>query len=402
MNYVPEPVDYDMYANMDYWKFDEATWLSVSYKLSQRMFDSKEEYSSGYDKEYSRLSNIINRSIDSGMIRGFHVIYDMEHDGLALFNMSYVTPYRFVEWVISKGYDLPSEFKGIKLGEFRITDIQDKIETEWKNKFIVAEYEIEDGENMSCLEIEDKIGGMDIRAGGVPQDGTPKPSSAVQNESDNKEVTRSSVKRAGSQQYRFEKAGKGWCLQYGDVRLLGVKDWMGMIYIKTLLMSPGTPISVLDLQRIAGSSNDVRDHVEVGEEEYDDGEDSASGGVDAWEDVDATAKSSYLGRLEVISVEIKVARSKEDQAKIDVLTKEAEFIQKELKAGSFRSKDPELDKNRKRVLKSITDAIKNIRKLEVACNYNDRPISNHLDRYIQTGSCCSYKIDSDMLPSWTF
>jgi len=400
MRYVPEPVDYDMYANMDYWKFDEATWLSVSYKLSQRMFDSEEEYSSGYDKEYSRLYNIINRSIDSGMIRGFHVICDMEHDGLPIFDMSYVTPYWFVEWVISKGYDLPSELKGIKLGEFRITDIQDKIETEWKNKFIVAEYEIEDGENMSYMEIQEKIREMDIRSGREPQDST---AGAVQSESGNIEVPSSSIKGTGDQQYRFEKVGTAWNLQYGDAVLVGVKDWLGMTYLKTLLQNPGVKVSVFDLQQLAGDGdNDGRQDDEQDGYDYGDDDSGNGGGVAAWETIDSTAKGAYRNRLEVIAIEIEAARNAGDKTKVSALIKEAQIIQKALQQGSFKPKDPVIETNRKRVAKVLTDTLNNIRKLEDAYNYNDHPISGHLKRYIKKGAFCSYIVDAAKLPTWRF
>jgi hypothetical protein len=204
------------------------------------------------------------------------------------------------------------------------------------------------------------------------------------------------------QQYRFEKTVKGWNLQFGDALLIGVKDWLGMTYIKTLLGCPGEKISVLDLQRIAGESGNV------GQQDCEqdgcggDGVESEGGGVAAWEIIDPTAKGSYLTRLAVIDVEIKDARNAGNQTKIAALIEEAKFIQKELQQGSFKPKDPEIDKNRKRVTKSITDAIANIRKLEALCSFNDKPISSHLKRYIQTGSNCTYMAEMENLPVWKF
>ena len=213
-------------------------------------------------------------------------------------------------------------------------------------------------------------------------------------------VTELSQSNIACQQYKFEKTVKGWNLQFGDAVLIGVKDWLGMTYIKTLLGSPGEKISVLDLQRIAGESGNGGQQVCEQDGCSGDGAGREGGGVEAWEIIDVTAKGSYLNRLEIIAAEIKHARNAGNQANVDALVKEAEFIQKELQKGSFKPKDPDIDKNRKRVLKSITDAIVNIRKLEVLCVFNDKPISSHLKRYIQTGSYCTYTAQIENLAVW--
>lgn len=201
---------------------------------------------------------------------------------------------------------------------------------------------------------------------------------------------------------QFEKTGKGWNLRYGDAVLVGVKDWLGMTYIKNLLENPGVKIGVLDLQQMAGYCGDD------GEEDYeqdhssDDADNPSSGGISAWEAVDATARGSYRNRLEVIAAEVKDALDAGNETKVATLREEAAFIQKELQQGSFKSKDPEIDKSRKRVTKAIIDTIKNIGKLEGICGYGDKPISGHLKRHINTGSFCSYTVIADKLPDWRF
>jgi hypothetical protein len=403
MSYVPEPVDFDMYANMDYWRFSEAVWLTVSYKLSQKVFDSKEGYSSDYDKEYSRLVEILNRSIDTSAIRDFAVAYDLINDGAPLLNMSYVTPYWFVDWIINKGYELPIELMEIELSEIGIKCILEKAEREHDEYLGMIEYEIEDGENMSYMEIQEKMKEMDIRAGRVPQDSTIKPSGAVQNEPGIREVPLSSIKGTGDYQYRFEKVGTAWNLQYGDAVLVGVKDWLGMTYLKTLLQNPGVKVSVLDLQQLAGDGdNDGRQVDEQDGYDYGDDDSGNGGGVAAWETIDSTAKGAYRNRLEVIAIEIEAARNAGDKTKVGALIKEAQIIQKALQQGSFKPKDPVIETNRKRVAKVLTDTLKNIRKLEDAYNYNDHPISGHLKRHIKKGAFCSYIVDAAKLPAWRF
>jgi hypothetical protein len=191
-------------------------------------------------------------------------------------------------------------------------------------------------------------------------------------------------------------------MQYEDVVLLGVKGLVGMAYIKVLLENPGVKIGVLDLQRLAGDS-DIGGQQGYAQDCYgDDDAESTGGGVAAWEALDTTAKGSYRNRLEVIAAEVKNARNAGDQTKVGALIKEAEFIQKALQQGSFKPKDPEIDKNRKRVAKTINYAIANIGKLEKLCGFNDKPMSRHLSRYIETGSFCSYTAGDDNLPSWRF
>jgi hypothetical protein len=201
---------------------------------------------------------------------------------------------------------------------------------------------------------------------------------------------------------RFQKTDKGWTLQYEGAKLPGVKDWLGLSYIKVLLSTPGVPINVFELQRMAGDSGDLQDLSRL--EDWDrHKDDNYTCGVDeTWASLDPTAKTSYLDRLKVINIEMTDARKRQDQAKIDTLKKEAEFIQKALQEGASKSKDPEVELNRKRVLKAITDAIKNIGKLEEAFNYHDKPISRHLRRYIRTGAYCSYVPNADEPCEWVF
>ena len=84
----------------------------------------------------------------------------MTPDSLPVFKISCLTPFWFVEWVIKRGYKLPVELMGTKLTEFRITDIQDKIERERDDYLGLVCCEIEGSEGMSESDIMDKIKGV--------------------------------------------------------------------------------------------------------------------------------------------------------------------------------------------------------------------------------------------------
>lgn len=203
------------------------------------------------------------------------------------------------------------------------------------------------------------------------------------------------------QGYLFQETAAGWNLQFGDVRLSGVKDKVGLGYIRMLIASPGDKISVIELERKAGVT-DAEGLQDYDQDGYVKEAESACGGVDAWETIDVTAKGEYRRRLEEIAAKIKDARATDSQAQVKALIEEAEFIEKELKAGSFRPKDPEIEKIRKRVRKCIDEAILSIGKLEGMCSYNEKPLSSHLKRYIRKGSFCSYTLERGESPEWTF
>jgi len=225
--------------------------------------------------------------------------------------------------------------------------------------------------------------------------------------------------------YRFEKAAKGWNLQYDDVVLNGVKDWAGMKYIKMLLQNPGKVMDVLKLQTLLGSVNietEVLDHNEsevngefendfnvdeIGDgQEYIDSADTSPPNYrnNAWETVDARAIQEYRESVAKIEEQLKSARSSNvlNKTKIQRLENAKTEIEKYLNEANYKPKDPDVEKARKSVSKAIMDAFKKIKKLEELSNYNDKPIYSHLKRYIKTGSCCSYTAEDDNLPPWKF
>jgi len=222
-----------------------------------------------------------------------------------------------------------------------------------------------------------------------------------------RETSRSSASSeyvGSTDQYRFEKTGKGWFLQFDYACLPGVKDWLGMSYIKVLLQNPGQKIDVVKLQQLVGFGEiqDIDSDAEY--EKYEDVDDNVNSWdrSSGWEIADQKAVKAYHTRIREIDDLMDDCRKNHDNSKIEALNMEKEALEKTIKEASFRPKDPELEKNRKKVRKSISDTIAAIRKLEDIYNYNDKPISGHLSRYIKTGASCSYTPQDDDIPSWKF
>lgn len=197
--------------------------------------------------------------------------------------------------------------------------------------------------------------------------------------------------------YCFIKADKVWNLQYGDLALKGVKDLVGMSYICELLQHPDKPIHVFNLQGLSASRHDTPDA-----DAYDVKDEASGTEITAWQASDEKAIQEYNVRILKIEDELAVANKVHNRTRIEKLEKEKATIESHIREASFRPKDPSVETNRKRILKSISDAIKAIRKLETMCEFNDKPLSSHLHRFIRTGTSCSYVAAGDDLPSWQF
>lgn len=220
---------------------------------------------------------------------------------------------------------------------------------------------------------------------------------------------------AKSKEYRFEMTDKGWNIQFEDVVMRGVKPSIGFDYIKILLQNPNQKISVLKLQQIAGSLGDAGDddspdggysdsydHEDMMDFDPEGGE-HARGGANAWE-VDPIAIASYKKRIAEIDLELQASRNAKvmNRSKIQRLNDERDAIEGQLSGFSGMSKDPELEKNRKKVAKNISEAIAKIQKLEESHEYFHKPISGYLKRHIRKGSNCTYVVKDEMLLDWRF
>lgn len=147
MIFTPPNIDYDMYAKMDYWTFQEALSVVVSYKLINICFKTNTEYDGLYDAEFEKLKQIMFKSIEIGSIQGTSAIYDTFGSGLILLERSYLIPCYFTKWVETKGYSLPSELCNIPQSQISISSLEDKIEFEFNNYLAEKSYTCNKGAN---------------------------------------------------------------------------------------------------------------------------------------------------------------------------------------------------------------------------------------------------------------
>jgi len=369
MSYVPDTIDYDMYAKMDYWNFAEAIWLAVSYTLSNRTYASKDEYLSEFEKESNSLSNILYRSLDSNAIVECAVSYNVFTDGLPALNKSYVIPYWFIDWISKKGYDLPAELKEIKLSEVRISDIEYMFNQE------TDEY----NRSIDC--------GIDA--------------AEVVTERDVAECL--NAKKSDNNLYRFEKTAQSWNLQFGEIELIGVKDLVGMDYIATLLKNPGIPIGVINIQAMLHPAGiKLPGSKQRGEFEDQEEPSTAMNGNYA-----RSSKSKSLEnlkrRLQELSQERNKLDSDYDHIGLEAIDNEYAKIEAEIDNIMYsKNDDPEIKKNRDKVAKAIKAAIENIRGLKTKGGHSSAPICNFLTQHIKTASECIYNPPTINPPGWSF
>lgn len=374
MSFEPEPIDYDLYAKMDYWTFDEAIKLTVCCKLNSGSYDSEEEYMIAYAKEKNKLEKIVIRSIESGTMGEFHVVYSVKEENIPLLDMSCVTPYFFVKWVTSKGYCLSQELMRIERSEFSISDIESVIETKHNNYMCGIIYD----ENIKVKE------SCNYEIGKVQ---------AVQEESVSKGL------------YVFEKTAQSWDIKFDSYELRGVKNFTGMSYIKLMLQNPGHEFGVIELQTLLSSGN-----LQTAKASYDDdfvdeeGMEMPNGGTrGSWERIDTTAEEQYRNRLIELAEERREAEESNNVGELAKINRQVDLIEEQLVAlRHSKTQDPELEANRKKIYKNIRDAINNIKKLEEEKGYKDTPISEYLKCHIVTGLVCKYIPPKECPPAWTF
>lgn len=200
-----------------------------------------------------------------------------------------------------------------------------------------------------------------------------------------------------SQQYCFTKTNQSWDLRYGEVHLPGMKDLVGMSYIKLLLQNPNVPIGVIEIQAMLNAP------LNTGTTGYDYQEEPApttkNNGIESSR---AKSMDDYKNRLKQLSQEREVLDREIDFMIIEDINNETDFIKAEI-ANILCSKDedPEIKKNRDKVYNNIKAAKKNIKELELKI-YGKTLLYNYLDLHIKTGNEYTYIPPAMTPPEWTF
>jgi len=215
--------------------------------------------------------------------------------------------------------------------------------------------------------------------------------------------------------YRFEKHGRSWDIQYGDVILRGVKHLAGMDYIKILLQKPYLEVGVLQLQTIlnpdliaGGGKDKTKGDSYFGidgesESEYSELSSSLHNKINGFTIDQKKMLKDYKQQLEDLRALHAEAEDNNNFIETSRLSELINIIRDDV-SGMVRgrSDDPELEKNRKSVLANIERARDSIRNEELDQGYPETPIYNYLKRFIETGKSCKYNPLVNEQHPWTF
>jgi hypothetical protein len=207
----------------------------------------------------------------------------------------------------------------------------------------------------------------------------------------------------GKDQYRFEKTAQSWNLQFGDVELIGVKDLVGMDYIKLLLMNPGEPIGVIEMQAMLNPEY-IKAAGRNRRGELDDQTESASSNSNhAKVKGMKTSLDKLKRRLQELSQERNELDSDYDHIELERIDNETACIEQEIDRIRYsKDEDPEIKRNRDKISKNITAALNNIKDVEQRKGHKDAPLYNYLELHIKTGSTCEYTPPVINPPQWLF
>ncbi|MEA5115661.1 MAG: hypothetical protein VB050_16715 [Geobacteraceae bacterium] len=374
--------DYERFGLSRRWYFRDTVVLLTDFEMETKGYYQSQDYMSIYSKIYDKYMDYLSACMWS---KKFKYI-----DGISEEHLAYIPEDTAISFDINWANFTQDDFL-----TYLATDPKIKLNIDKLKRFL-------SGDEVPCLKVQS---GQQVDSENNLKtcsedeiDEVDEPSTDIKSEEGTNRSSGSTYK------YRFEETDKGWYIQFEDVSLPGVKNLLGMQYIKVLLQNPGQKIDVVKLQQLVGCREfqDIDSGAEYGK--YKDVDDNVNlwDRSSGWEMSDRKAVEAYIERIQKINVLIDDARKNHDGSEIGKLIGEKDALEKMIKEATFRPKDPELEKNRKRVHKSIKDTIKAIRKLEEICNYHDKPISGHLSRYIKTGASCSYAPQDDHIPSWTF
>jgi hypothetical protein len=173
----------------------------------------------------------------------------------------------------------------------------------------------------------------------------------------------------------FVRTGTVWRLEFRG-RSATVVDSKGMRDLAALLIRPGHEIHVLDLVEAAG------------------GPSRAEAGTDTGPMIDAAARKAYRRRLVDLEEEIDEASLDHDQARLERLQAEKDFLAAELSAvlglgGRTRITGDRIERARKAVAMRISTALKAIETVHPE-------LARHLRNSVSTGRFCSYRPDQEL------
>jgi hypothetical protein len=204
--------------------------------------------------------------------------------------------------------------------------------------------------------------------------------------------------KTGCEEYIFKKKLQAWHVRVNGTDLDGIKDSIGMAYLRQLLQYPNHSINVLELQGVVGyvvPQNDIQSRDE------DNNEGNQLAIMDEIEQplIDDTTRRQCQAELDDLRARLLIAEENEDETadiQEDITTLQNYISGATALQGRERSFAGSLEKNRKSVSNAINMAIKNIITLEAIQMPASNGISDHLTRFIKKGTSCQYSPPFDL------
>jgi tetratricopeptide (TPR) repeat protein len=190
----------------------------------------------------------------------------------------------------------------------------------------------------------------------------------------------------------FLREGDYWSVAF-EGRAVRVRDLKGMRYLARLLGDPGREFHALDLVVAeSGGDSPLGPAAEPGL--------ALSVSGDAGEMLDARAKEAYRRRLAEIEEDLEEARAIGDFERARQAETERDFLVRELsRAIGLGGRERRMGSASERARASVTRAV---RQAMARIREHHRPLGEHLDRAIRTGTYCAYLPDPRAPVAWKF
>jgi tetratricopeptide (TPR) repeat protein len=173
----------------------------------------------------------------------------------------------------------------------------------------------------------------------------------------------------------FRREGDYWTLTFGGATVR-LRDLKGLHYLSDLMRDPGHELHVVDL---AGGCREPSDSAPL---------------------LDAQAKAMYRRRITEIEEDIEEARAFGDTARVASAEREREFVVRELsRAVGLGGRDRRAGAASERARAGVTRAI---RHAMARIDAEHRPLGEHLERTVRTGTYCVYLPDPRVPADWVF
>ena len=187
----------------------------------------------------------------------------------------------------------------------------------------------------------------------------------------------------------FRREGDYWSVGF-EGRTARLRDSKGLQYLARLLADPGRELHVLEL--VAGARSG-RDGVSGAA-----GAGMAADAGHAGELLDGRAKEAYRRRLAEIEEDVADAQAMGDLPRAAQAEAEREFLVRELaRAVGLGGRDRRAGSASERARSAVTRAI---RQGLARIREHNRPLGEHLDGAIRTGTYCAYLPDSRLPAEW--